>query len=122
MDEIEKNKDNVNEVKGLKTKPLPIIIVLIAAGLSSVISIIQGQDFSTFFFRLLVSVLVFAFLGSLVKMVLDMVFNRKVPVEEEISVSGENAEPEERDGEVENINTDEVLDDFDEEPTEGDES
>lgn len=117
------------EVDGLKTRPLPIIITLIAAGLSCVLSIIQGKDFSTFFVRLLVSVLVFSFLGSLVKILLDFIFNRK-PKEEEVPQEDEEIVIEEGDRE-ENIETDEdenedelSLQDEDEdyEPMEGDES
>lgn len=122
----ENEKAKPKDVDGLKTRPLPIIITLIAAGLSCVLSIIQGKDFGTFFLRLLVSVIVFSFLGSLVKILLDYIFNRK-PKEEETKEDEEEIVIEDGDR-VENIETDEdeelSLQDEDEdiEPMEGDES
>lgn len=126
-DNPENENENVKpkEADGLNTRPLPIIITLTAAGLSCVLSIIQGRDFSIFFLRLLVSVLVFSFLGSLIKILLDFIFNKK-PKEEE--VVDENEEIVIEDGDrVENIDTEDddelsLQDEEDIEPMEGDES
>lgn len=126
-DSPENEKIKPKEADGLKTRPLPIIITLIAAGLSCVLSIIQGQNFSTFFLRLLVSVLVFSFLGCLIKILLDFIFNKK-PKEEETPEDEEEILIEDGDR-VENIEADEDEelrlqdeDDEDYEPMEGDES
>lgn len=69
----------------LNTRPLPIIIVLIAAAVSCVLSVLQSVEFSVFFMRLLKSVLIFAVLGTVIKMILDFIFNRKKSPEEEES-------------------------------------
>lgn len=66
----------------LNTKPIPIIITLAGAAIASIISVIQFADFGLFFKRLLQSVIVFAIIGAVVKVVLDFIFNAKKAEEE----------------------------------------
>ncbi len=63
----------------MNTKPIPIIITLAAAFLSCVVSIFQRVDFSVFVTRLLIVVIVFMFLGTIIKIVLDYAFRTLEP-------------------------------------------
>jgi hypothetical protein len=63
----------------MNTKPIPIIITLVAALISCVISIMQHADFSVFVTRLLVVVLIFLFMGTVIKIILDYSFRTLEP-------------------------------------------
>lgn len=65
----------------MNTKPIPIIITLAAAFISCVISIIQRVDLSVFVSRLLVVVIIFLFMGTIIKMILDYAFRELEPAE-----------------------------------------
>ncbi len=58
----------------MKTKPIPIIICLLASGISCLISIMQGVKFTTFVFRFAVTALIFYFFGILIRVVIDISF------------------------------------------------
>jgi len=58
----------------MKTKPIPIIICLLASGISCLISIMQGVKFTTFVFRFVVTALIFYFFGILIRVVIDRSF------------------------------------------------
>ena len=58
----------------MKTKPIPIIICLLASGISCLISIMQGVKFTTFVFRFAVTALIFYFFGILIRVVIDRSF------------------------------------------------
>ena len=58
----------------MNTKPIPIIITLAAAFISCVISIIQRVELSVFVSRLLIVVIIFLFMGTVIKMILDYAF------------------------------------------------
>lgn len=77
IENIDLEKSVEEPIIRLKTKPIPIIIVLLASAISCVISIIQFVDFGTFFIRLLQSVIIFGIIGCFVKIVLDIIFNKK---------------------------------------------
>jgi flagellar biosynthesis/type III secretory pathway M-ring protein FliF/YscJ len=70
----------------MNTKQIPILIVLLAAGISCVFSIVQKVSFSIFFRRFLITVLVFTVVGWIVKELLDRAFP---PEEEEENPEGE---------------------------------
>ncbi|MCR5143978.1 MAG: hypothetical protein K6B67_01560 [Lachnospiraceae bacterium] len=55
----------------MNTKPIPIIITLIAALVSCVASIFQQADFAVFTKRLVLSVLIFGTIGIIVRVILD---------------------------------------------------
>ncbi len=59
----------------MNTKSIPIIITLSAAGISCVISILEGVDFPTFLVRLLLTVLFFYIIGIIVGIILFNAFS-----------------------------------------------
>ncbi len=63
----------------MNTKPIPIIITLAAAFISCVVSILQRVEFSVFVTRLLIVVLIFLFMGTVIKIVLDYSFKTLEP-------------------------------------------
>ena len=65
----------------MNTKPVPVIITLAAAFISCVVSIFQRVEFSVFVTRLLIVVLVFMFMGTVIKLVLDYSFRTLEPTE-----------------------------------------
>ncbi|MBR1572755.1 MAG: hypothetical protein IJ655_08425 [Lachnospiraceae bacterium] len=74
----------------MNTKPIPIIITLIAALVSCVASILQHVSFTVFTTRLLCAVIIFGVMGSIVKVVLD----KSINVMEEEEGDDENEESE----------------------------
>lgn len=76
----------------MNTKPIPIIITLIAALVSCVASIIQHVSFTIFTTRLLWVVIIFGVMGSIIKVVLDKSLN--VMEEETDEENEENEESE----------------------------
>lgn len=75
----------------MNTKPIPIIITLIAALVSCVASIIQNVSFTIFTTRLLWAVIIFGVIGSIVKVILDKSLN---VMEEETDEENEESEVE----------------------------
>lgn len=75
----------------MNTKPIPIIITLIAALVSCVASIIQHVSFTVFTTRLLWAVIIFGVIGSIVKVILDKSLN---VMEEETDEENEESEVE----------------------------
>lgn len=73
----------------MNTKPIPIIITLIAALVSCVASIIQHVSFTIFTTRLLCAVIIFGVIGSIVKVILDKSLN---VMEEETDEENEESE------------------------------
>lgn len=73
----------------MNTKPIPIIITLIAALVSCVASIIQHVSFTIFTTRLLGAVIIFGVIGSIVKVILDKSLN---VMEEETDEENEESE------------------------------
>jgi hypothetical protein len=73
----------------MNTKPIPIIITLIAALVSCVASIIQNVSFTIFTTRLLWAVIIFGVIGSIVKVILDKSLN---VMEEETDEENEESE------------------------------
>lgn len=73
----------------MNTKPIPIIITLIAALVSCVASIIQHVSFTIFTTRLLWAVIIFGVIGSIVKVILDKSLN---VMEEETDKENEESE------------------------------
>lgn len=73
----------------MNTKPIPIIITLIAALVSCVASIIQHVSFTIFTTRLLWVVIIFGVIGSIVKVILDKSLN---VMEEETDEENEESE------------------------------
>lgn len=90
------------KAKGFNAKPIPIMITLLAAGISCVASIIQDVPFSVFTMRLLGVVLLFGTLG----IVLRVVIERSFKVMEEEPEDEVEEEPEEE-SELEDIRTEE---------------
>ncbi len=97
----------------MNTKPIPIIITLAAAFISCVMSIFQRVDFSVFVLRLLVVVIIFLFMGTIIKIILDYSFRTlEPPVSMDAeSVVGEpepeNDEDEEEDSEDNSLESEE---------------
>ncbi len=76
----------------MNTKPIPIIITLLAAGITCLVSAIQRVPFAIYTKRLFVTVVCFALIGTVIKVILD----RSFPVMEE-----ENEQNEEDNEQVE---------------------
>jgi hypothetical protein len=84
------------------TKPLPIIICLLASGIACVISILQGVDFGIFVRRFALTALVFYLLGVIVRVVIDRTF--KIDMEETLKQQEqEMMESSETEGAVEDL-------------------
>ncbi len=79
----------------MNTKQVPILITLLGALVACVLTVLQGVEFSVFFFRFLIAVLVFGVIGTAVKILLDVEFN---PKPEEV-MEGEEGEGELLEGE-----------------------
>lgn len=80
----EKDPKNKKNEKPVNTRPLPAIIVLSAALISCAFSLLQGVEFRVFVGRLFFSVLIFGFIGIIVRVILDRYFfNRNSKEEEE---------------------------------------
>ena len=75
------------ESRKINTKPVPIVITLAAAFISCVVSIFQRVDFSIFVRRLFIVVLVFMFMGTVIKIILDYSFRTLEPP---VSMDAEN--------------------------------
>ncbi|MBD8914655.1 MAG: hypothetical protein UEY91_08420 [Lachnospiraceae bacterium] len=75
----------------MNTKPIPIIITLLAAGITCLVSAIQRVPFAIYTKRLFIAVVCFALIGTVIKIVLD----RSFPVMEE-----ENEQNEEDDEQI----------------------
>jgi len=69
--------------KPVNTRPLPAIIVLSAALISCAFSLLQGVEFRIFVGRLFFSVLIFGFIGIVVRVILDRYFFNRDSKEEE---------------------------------------
>lgn len=92
------------ESKKINTKPVPIVITLAAAFISCIVSILQRVDFSIFVTRLLVVVLIFLFMGTVIKIILDYSFRT---IEPPASIDAENPE-------LDNLGDDELIGEDDE--------
>lgn len=72
----------------MNTKPVPVIITLAAAFISCVVSIYQKVEFSVFVIRLAIVVVIFLFMGTVIKIILDFSFKTlepETPLDEAIS-------------------------------------
>ena len=84
----------------MKTKSIPIIIVLIAAAISCFASVIQGVSFDIFTRRLFWTVIIFAVIGVIVSIVMHQGFRTMEPEEDQ-------AEGDAEDTELENVSVEE---------------
>ena len=73
----------------MNTKPIPIIITLLAAGITCLVSAIQRVPFAIYTKRLFVTVVCFALIGTVIKVILD----RSFPVMEEEDQEEDENEP-----------------------------
>lgn len=78
----------------MKTKQIPIIITLLAAGITCLVSAIQDVSFSVYTKRLLIAVICFALIGTGIRVLLDRSFR----VMEEDTEEGESEDTSEDDG------------------------
>jgi nucleosome binding factor SPN SPT16 subunit len=72
---MKKKQKQVQAYKKPNTRPIPILVTLAAAGISSVVSILKDVSFGRFVINLLITVIIFGIFGSLVRVFLDMGFN-----------------------------------------------
>lgn len=77
------------------TRPIPIMVTLAAAGISSVVSILKEVSFSRFVINLLITVIIFGILGSLIRVFLDMGFNVDKKEEEQKNLESEDEDADE---------------------------
>ena len=82
----------------MKTKQIPIIITLLAAGITCLVYAIQDVSFSVYTKRLFIAVICFALIGTGIKALLDRSF-RVMEEDTEDSESGEAAEDDSADSE-----------------------
>ncbi len=90
----EKDPKGKKKEKPVNTRPLPAIIVLSAALISCAFSLLQGVEFRIFVGRLFFSVLIFGFIGIVVRVILDRYFFNRDSKEEEEEDSENNDENE----------------------------
>ncbi|MBR1623412.1 MAG: hypothetical protein IJ675_05825 [Pseudobutyrivibrio sp.] len=94
----------------MNTKPIPVIITLTAALISCIMSIFQHVEFQVFVSRLLIVVLIFLFMGTIIKMILDYSFRTLEPtvsIDDQMgAVVPENAEATEPEEDVETTKED----------------
>lgn len=76
----------------MKTKSIPIIIVLIAAAISCFASVIQGVSFDIFTKRLFWTVIIFAIIGVIVSIVMHQGFRTMESEEEQTEEVAEDTE------------------------------
>lgn len=76
----------------MNTKTIPIIITLIAAAISSLTSVIQRVSFDIFTKRLVISVICFAIIGCIVRVVVERSFPVMEPEENEEGLESEEEE------------------------------
>ena len=72
----------------MNTKPVPVIITLAAAFISCVVSIYQKVEFSVFVIRVAIVGVIFLFMGTVIKIILDFSFKTlepETPLDEAIS-------------------------------------
>lgn len=91
----EKDPKNKKNEKPVNTRPLPAIIVLSAALISCAFSLLQGVEFRVFVGRLFFSVLIFGFIGIIVRVILDRYFFNRGSKEEEEAGKKDGDEEEE---------------------------
>jgi len=91
----EKDPKNKKNEKPVNTRPLPAIIVLSAALISCAFSLLQGVEFRVFVGRLFFSVLIFGFIGIIVRVILDRYFFNRDSKEEEEAGKKDGDEEEE---------------------------
>lgn len=72
------------------TRPIPIMVTLAAAGISSVVSILKEVSFSRFVINLLITVIIFGIFGSLIRVFLDMGFKVDKKEEEKKNMESED--------------------------------
>ena len=84
----------------MKTKLIPIIIVLIATAISCFASVIQGVSFDIFTKRLFWTVIIFAIIGVIVRLVMYQGFQTMETEEEQAEEDAEETK-------LENISVDE---------------
>lgn len=87
----------------MKTKSIPIIIVLIAAAISCFASVIQGVPFDIFTKRLFWTVIIFSVIGVIVSVVMRRGFQTMESEGENVDEDAESAE----ETELENISAEE---------------
>ncbi|MGN0241592.1 MAG: hypothetical protein ACI4CS_07895 [Candidatus Weimeria sp.] len=87
-----KNKQNnqVQKYKKPNTRPIPILVTLAAAGISSVVSILKDVSFGRFVVNLLITVIIFGIIGSLVRVFLDIGFQVDKKEEEQKDMESED--------------------------------
>ncbi|MBE6014546.1 MAG: hypothetical protein E7241_04175 [Lachnospiraceae bacterium] len=90
----------------MKTKHIPVMVVLIACAITLVLDIVQGFGIDTILKDLLIVLVIFFIIGFVAKFFLDRAFNPPVPDEEEgneeredFPVEGEEAEEAAEEGE-----------------------
>lgn len=76
----------------MNTKPIPVIITLIAAGISCVASLIQNVGLHIFTVRLLVTVICFYIIGSIVRVAFDRGLKTMDETKDEETSESENEE------------------------------
>lgn len=93
----------------MNTKPIPILIVLLASCIACGISVFQRVEFTVFFHRFLYTVLIFTVIGIVVKILLDIAFKKNEEEGEGEEGEGEGTEGEEGgEGEAEGEGADEA--------------
>ncbi len=85
-----KKKQEEQEYKKPDTRPIPILITLAAAGISSVVSVLKDVSFGRFVVNLLITVIIFGIFGSLVRVFLDMGFKVDKKEEEKKNMESED--------------------------------
>lgn len=89
----------------MNTKPIPIIITLLAAGITCLVSAIQRVPFGIYTKRLFIAVVCFALIGTVIKVILDRSFS---VMEEEDQDNDENEQVDETaEEETEHVETSE---------------
>lgn len=90
----------------MNTKPVPVIITLAAAFISCVVSIFQKVEFSVFVIRLAIVVVIFLFMGTVIKIILDFSFKTlepQTPLDEAISEIDPTIDDEDEEEEISSI-------------------
>ena len=87
----------------MKTKLIPIMIVLVATAISCFASVIQRVSFDIFTKRLFWTVVIFAVIGVIVSVVIQRGFQTMEPEDENSDEGAENPE----EAELENISAEE---------------
>ena len=91
----------------MKTRPIPVIIMLTAGFVACIVGIIQRMDMEIFVKTVLVAMVIFLLLGQVVRIILERNIQKMADIVEEPEDSEENSDEEPEAGKAKESDGDE---------------